>query len=174
MTTRRTGAQIACAFAFVVALAILSGCATGAASTTRLTISAGPPAPTVTPIPATATATPDPAICGAWSAADGSIGQPVTAQYGAITSCALEGGAWIVTTAGLSGQPGVIGVERCAGNATCLDGQTNRGINSWSFYPAPHAGAVRLLGVASPGALLVDDAGHQLRFTIATGQYQAN
>jgi hypothetical protein len=96
----------------------------------------------------------------------------VTAKYGSIRNCALVDGAWIITTEGLADQPGVIGVDRCHGNATCLNGQTSRGIGAWTFYPAPHAGGVRLLGAASPGVLLIDNGGRQMRFAIASGMYQ--
>lgn len=65
--------------------------------------------------------------------------------------------------------PGAIGVDACHGAAACLDGQTSRGLAAWVFYPAPFAGGVRLLGVASPGVLIIDDSGHQLRFTIVSG-----
>jgi hypothetical protein len=73
----------------------------------------------------------------------------------------------------MSGQPGVIGVDACHGSSACLNGQIDRGMSAWTFYPAPHAGGVRILGVSSPGVLIIDDGGHQLHFTIATGVYSS-
>lgn len=130
---------------------------------------------TLAPLPPTAaaTASTSSAVCGAWAAANGSTGQPVAAKYGAISNCELVGDSWVIATQGMSGQPGVIGVDACHGSAACLDGQTDRGMDVWTFYPAPHAGGVRILGVSSPGVLIIDDGGHQLHFTIATGAYSA-
>lgn len=145
------------------ALASLCACAPASA----LSVAKAPTAPAM-PSP---TATADPAICGAWSAADGATGQPVAARYGAILNCAREGDSWVIATDGLAGKPGVIGVDACHSDATCLNGQTARGMAAWMFYPAPYAGGVRLLGLASPGVLLVDDGGYQLRFTIDSGTY---
>lgn len=110
--------------------------------------------------------------CGAWSAANGSTGQPVAAKYGEMSNCELVGDTWVIATEGLPTQRGALGVEPCHGSATCLDAQTDRGIAVWTFYPAPNPGGVRILGEASPGVLIVGNGGHQLRFTIATGVYQ--
>lgn len=133
------------------------------------------PITTLAPLPPTsvATASTSSAVCGAWAAANGSTGQPVAATYGAISNCELVGDSWVIATEGASGQPGVIGVDACHGSAACLDGQTDRGMSAWTFHPAPHAGGVRILGIASPGVLIIDDGGHQLHFTIATRVYSS-
>lgn len=133
------------------------------------------PIVTLAPLPPSAVSTTSAgtAVCGAWAAASGSTGQPVGAKYGAISNCELVGDSWVLATEGTNSQPGVIGVDTCHGSATCLNGQTDRGMAVWTFYPAPHAGGVRILGVSSPGVLIIDDGGHQLHFTIATGAYSA-
>lgn len=169
------------AFVMIPLAALLAGlgaCArTGATSgnaplAARSTVT---PITTLAPLPPTAApaASTGSAVCGAWAAANGSTGQPVAATYGAISNCVLVGDSWVIATEGASGQPGVIGIDACHGSAACLDGQTDRGMDVWTFYPAPHVGGVRILGIASPGVLIIDDGGHQLHFTIVTGAYSS-
>jgi len=175
---KRLVGQAAVMLPLAVLLAGLVACApTGATSgngslTSRSTVT---PISTLAPLPPTAVPTSSigSAVCGAWAAANGPTGHPVAAKYGAISSCELVGDSWALATEGMSSQPGVIGVDICHGSAACLDGQTDRGMTVWTFYPAPHAGGVRILGVSSPGVLIIDDGGHQLHFTIATGAYSA-
>lgn len=153
----------------VLALAI---CLTACAPTRASNIPGSADATTTTaPIATQESPTPDEDACGVWSAASGSTGQPVAAQYGAIDNCERVNGSWVIATEGLTGKPGVIGVDICHSDPICLNGQTDRGIAVWTFYPAPFTGGVRLLGIAAPGVLLIDNAGHQLHFTIATGDY---
>jgi hypothetical protein len=95
----------------------------------------------------------------------------VAATYGEITTCERVDDAWVIASEGLAGQPGVIGVDTCHGEAACQDSQTDRDLSVWRFYPAPFAGGVRLLAFYAPGVLFVDDGGHQMRFTIVTGAY---
>lgn len=146
-------------------LAGIAACAPADATSGSSSLAAGAtvtPITTLAPLPPTAVA-----------AANGSTGQPVAAKYGAISNCELVGDSWLLATAGMSGQPGVIGVDACHGSVVCLDGQTDRGMSAWVFYPAPQAGGVRILGVSSPGVLIIDNGGHQLHFTIATGAYSS-
>lgn len=161
-----------------VLLAGLAACAPAGTISGNAHLASGStvtPLTTLAPLPPTSVATSSTgsAVCGAWAAANGSTGQPVAAKYGAISNCELVGDSWIIATQGMSGQPGVIGVDACHESAICLDGQTDRGMAVWTFYSAPHAGGVRILGVSSPGILIIDDGGHQLHFTIATGAYSA-
>ena len=159
-------------------LAGTSACAPARGSNS-LDLGSATPTPTAPTVVATMTASPSPmptvatASCGAWSAANGSTGQPVATAYGAISNCELLGDSWLIATEGLSGKSGVIGVDTCHGDATCLNPQTDRGISAWRFYAAPYPGGVRILGVESPGVILIDNGGHQMRFTIAAGTYQA-
>ncbi|HEX8727386.1 MAG TPA: hypothetical protein VF739_02115 [Ktedonobacterales bacterium] len=159
-------------------LAGLGACAPAGATSGNGSLASGAsvtPISTLAPLPPTAvpTSSTGSAVCGAWAAANGSTGQPVAAKYGAISNCELVGDSWLLATAGMSGQPGVIGVDACHGSVVCLDGQTDRGMSAWVFYPAPQAGGVRILGVSSPGVLIIDNGGHQLHFTIATGAYSS-
>ena len=159
-------------------LAGLGACAPAGATSGNAPLASGStitPLTTLAPLPPTAvpTTSAGSAVCGAWAAASGSTGQPVAATYGAISNCELVGDSWVLATEGASSQPGVIGVDTCLGSAACLDGETDRGMAAWTFYPAPHVGGVRILGVSSPGVLIIDDGGHQLHFTIATGAYSA-
>lgn len=161
-----------------VLLAGLAACAPAGTISGNAHLASGStvtPLTTLAPLPPTSVATSSTgsAVCGAWAAANGSTGQPVAAKYGAISNCELVGDSWIIATQGMSGQPGVIGVDACHESATCLDGQTDRGMAVWTFFPAPHAGGVRILGLSSPGVLIIDNGGHQLHFTIATGAYFA-
>lgn len=167
-----------CALVVAALLAGLDACAPVSGTSAHGGLSTGPtvtPMITLAPLPPTAmpSAAVGSAVCGAWAGASGSTGQPVAARYGAISNCELVGDSWVLATEGLINQPGVIGIDTCHGSASCLDGQTDRDITAWKFYPAPHAGGVRILGVKSPGVLIIDNGGRQLYFTIATGAYNS-
>ncbi|HEX8983195.1 MAG TPA: hypothetical protein VF792_10525 [Ktedonobacterales bacterium] len=166
----RTTRGLVCGLLTLVALgAGLSACGAGGASSAK-TSSTATSAPLVEATTASNSVATKP--CGAWSNADGSTGQAVAVKYGSIRNCALVGDSWILSTVGLTNQPGVIGVDSCHGDAACLNPQTDRSISAWTFYPAPNVGHVAILGMASPGVLLVDNGGHRLNFTISTGTYQ--
>lgn len=113
-----------------------------------------------------------PKVCNSWISPDGASGKPITATYGEIRNCELVGGDWVVATLGSPTQSSAIGVDACDGNTNCLDGRTARDIHAWTFYPAPFVGGVTILQVTATGTLIVDNGGHELKFDLATGQYQ--
>ncbi len=164
------------AFALATLLAVLSACtpfSEAGANSTPTVIPTLSPLTTLAPLPPTAApaSATSSGACGAWAGANGSTGQPVADKYGAISNCELAGDSWVIATEGIRDQPGVIGVDTCHGVAACLNGQSDRSITAWTFYPGPNAGGIRILGVQSPGVLIIDDGGRQMDFTIATGTY---
>ena len=102
---RHHGAHLFPILALGLAIMSFGGCAFGGGQSVALARRVAPDSATQTPALAA-----DPALCGAWSAADGATGQSVAARYGEISNCARVGGSWVIATEGLAGQPGVIGV----------------------------------------------------------------
>ena len=107
------------------------------------------------------------ATCGPWAAGGNPTADEVSRRYGEIRNCLLVGHGWVLTTLGLSGAPGVVGLDDCgASDTSCRDGSIDHPFGSWHFYKAPFPGGVTVLGQGQ-GELIVDNGGHQIRFTLA-------
>jgi hypothetical protein len=111
-------------------------------------------------------------VCGPWSAAGSATAEEVSRRYGEIRNCLFAGNDWVLTTLGLVGEPGVIGLDDCGiSDTSCRDGSVDHPFASWHFYKAPFPGGVTVLGQGQ-GGLVVDDGGHQIRFTLATASFE--
>ncbi len=143
--------------------------------------SACAPSPVASHSPAPASANPSAAsqpaqaspICGPWSAAGSATADEVSRRYGEIRNCLLAGNDWVLTTLGLVGAHGVVGLDDCGvSDTSCRDGSVDHPFASWHFYSAPFPGGVTVLG-QSQGGLVVDNGGHQIRFTLATASFES-
>src|SRR2546428_10569824 len=111
-------------------------------------------------------------VCGVWSSASGTLGSTVTQRYGEIRNCGLFGDSWVINTLGRADHDGTIGVYRCdSADVSCLDGRKDHPLSGWTFYSPPYPGGVTLLGGGDSNKLIIDNAGHQLTFEIATGAF---
>ena len=112
-------------------------------------------------------------LCGPWAAAGSATADEVSRRYGEIRNCLLAGNDWVLTTLGLVGAPGVVGLDGCGvSDTSCRDGSVDHPFASWHFYRAPFPGGVTVLG-QSQGGLVVDNGGHQIRFTLATASFES-
>ena len=118
-----------------------------------------------------------PESCGAWSAADGSVGAPVARQDGPLRDCGRIGTTWVIDTSGTPGvKSGVIAVYPCAAtDQTCLNGQNDHPLAGWHFIKPPYPDGVTLLGVdATKTRLIIDVGGHQIFFDLSTWAFSDN
>ena len=125
--------------------------------------------------PSSAVAPPTPLsadVCGTWSASSSSTGQAIRKKYGAVIYCGLVGDNWVVAAYGNRPNNGAIGVFHCASTASaCLNGANAHPIGGWRFFTPPYKGNVTELMVLNASSIIVDNAGHQLCFSLSTDQY---
>jgi len=142
-----------------------------------LLVSCGPPpspraasAPSAT-APPTAANSVATGSCGSWSGSGSRTSQLVTEQYGEIRNCLRVNDVWVLTTLGIKGGPGSVGLDGCLnGDSKCLDGVSDHPYEDWRFYRAPHSGAVTVIGRDNT-TLMVDNGGYQLRFDVANATF---
>lgn len=98
----------------------------------------------------------------------------IVARYGEIRGCEVFGNQIVINTLGSSQKalPGVIAILQCAEqDASCRDGRTAHQAVGWKFFPPPFKGGVTILEQSSPDTLIVDNAGHQICFSLSTHTY---
>ena len=135
------------------------------------------PSRTATEVPAVATPTntPPSMVCGTW-AANASPGSALVQKYGDIRTCRLFGDSWVIIASNKTADGGArwaVGVYRCAStDASCLDGQNDHPLSGWTFYSPPYQEEVTILTQLDSNSLVLDNGGHQLSFSIATGAFE--
>jgi hypothetical protein len=90
-----------------------------------------------------------------------------------ITGCELFSNVdWLITTRGRPGEPGVIAILSCPStDAECLAGRPPAFGTTWQIYPAPLAGAVKILLYYAPDDLVINNGGTQMCFSLRTRSY---
>ena len=165
---------------FLLALSVLlvAGCANGAQAADPVPpAKRGLPVGTVPPQPPPPKTTPLPISCGDWSAPTGAVGGMIVARYGEIRGCEAYGKQIIINTLGSSQKalPGVIAILQCAEqDASCRDGRTPHQATGWQFFPPPYWGGVTIMQQSSPDTLIIDNAGHQICFSLSAHTYDLN
>ncbi|MDX6230262.1 MAG: hypothetical protein QOI76_3652 [Frankiales bacterium] len=177
---RRQGAGVAGTVLAVVAVLLAAGPVGHVADTSPRQVrpAGGTVAPTTTPTAGTTAPTSaapssavgvDPSLCGPWSAETSAFSQAVAKRYGSIESCFLYGRTWVITTDGLNGAPGYVGVDQCNNDIGCLSGAHDHGDDLWAYYPADRPGSVRLYAQPVAGQpLQVTVGGRQETFDVDT------
>lgn len=142
------------------AVAINSGPSSGASSGAS---SSSAPKPT----------RPDPAVCGSWLQEN--VYPYFSSRYGEIRNCGLVGTQWVLTTLGTgngstgTGTTGIVALYACkSGDNQCLDGQNPHPVSGWKVFTPPHVGGVTIMGNPTPDCLMVENAGGQIYFNLAT------
>jgi len=107
--------------------------------------------------------------CGSW-AEQGTAAATAIVSTRTIRNCLQVGDDWVIATVGGSADSAGIGVLSCHDNATCVQGQADPGaFGTWQWFkPGGFGGDATILD-ASGSLLLVDVAGHELTFSLATG-----
>ena len=107
--------------------------------------------------------------CGNWSV-QGSAAATAIVSTRTIRNCMQVGDNWVIATVGGTADSASIGVLSCHGNVTCLQGQADpSAFGTWRWFkPGGFGGDATILD-ASGSLLLVDVAGHELTFSLATG-----
>lgn len=126
----------------------------------------------VVPVPPAAAATLPVDVCGSWSAADGTVGQPIASLYGPIRNCFPVGQDWIITTLGAGSSDGVIAEYSCGSDLACWNGQNPHPLAGWTIYRAPSPGGITLLAVLTAPEILVDVGGQEFTFNVTTHHWQ--
>ena len=126
----------------------------------------------IPPSTTTSTTPSRPPQCGSWSTSASPTGQAMRAEYGAITHCSLDGKKWVVAAYGNPRSSGAIGVFHCASSdVSCLNGKNAHPISGWRFFKPPYRGNVTVLMVPNAESVILDNAGHQLCFSLVTDKY---
>lgn len=116
----------------------------------------------------------DRTVCGPWSAAGASFAQGVARDHGNIESCFAYGAdptSWVITTDGVNGGPGYLGVDRCT-TTGCSSGLTDHTADQWVFHRADRPGSVRLgAPPVAGGVLQVTVGGHEETFDLTSGRF---
>lgn len=128
--------------------------------------------PTTTPSPPP----PVPDACGPWSNPDYSeTGKEITAKYGEIRNCGPIGNAWFITTLGVDGSNGMLGIYRCKpSDGECLDGRTDHPFNQWSWISPRGNGYGGVKYVGKQGETLEIYVGRYgyMSYNLDTGAFQ--
>jgi hypothetical protein len=110
--------------------------------------------------------------CGSWSSSTSTLGAAVTARYGEIRNCLLEGHTWVITTLGGHGAEGTIALYPCSSSdASCMDAQQPHPLSGWHFVKPLYPGGVTYMGTVNDHQIIVDVGGHQLTFDVLTRQF---
>ena len=99
------------------------------------------------------------------------------AKYGDLTYCGLSGNEWVVamygkydTTTKTHGAGGLAVYQCSPSDSACLDPNSPHPASGWKVYAPPYAGSVSVLSGDSK-ALVVDNAGHQMCFSLTSLTY---
>ena len=80
----------------------------------------------------------------------------------------------MLTTLGQVGAPGFVGLDECGVSDNIVSGRFDRpSICGVALYKAPFPGGVITVLGESQGVLVVDNGGHQMKFTLATASFES-